>query len=225
MSGDTVNKVPLSAVQEKSTSKSQENDEVDLINNDSSNLVVRGNKKTEEIEIIFTHTEKSSDISIDELRDELRKLQNDSIENVTHEIDGRVGRIAIENINVPETSDSRNVREIVIQGKFLPWPKHYASNRPTLYEILDSSLFGRLSTNTDLDIERLLSKSQKFILNVSGRSYKKRSVSSDIDTIFETSVPADLILSVKGNKELSGNISAKFGFIYDYGYEYGGEYG
>lgn len=131
MSGDTVNKVPLSAVQEKSTSKNKETEEVDLDDFNDSNFVVTGSEETESIEIVFSHPEGASDISIPELRDQLRELQKKPIIDVTHEVDGKKGRIAIENFDIAESSDSRNLREVTIQGKFLPWPKHYTSNRPT----------------------------------------------------------------------------------------------
>jgi len=153
MSGDTVNKVPLSAVQEKSTSKDKETDEIDLDGFDDSNFVVRGSEETESIEIVFTHPENASDTSISELRDQLRDLQKKDIQDVTHEVDGKKGRIAIENINIAESSDVRNLREVTIQGKFLPWPKHYTSNRPTLYEILDSNIFTFLNTENTFSLD------------------------------------------------------------------------
>jgi len=200
MSGDTVNKVPLSAVQEKSTSKDKETDEIDLDGFNDSNFVVRGSEETESIEIVFTHPEDASDTSISELRDQLRDLQKKDIQDVTHEVDGKKGRIAIENINIAESSDVRNLREVTIQGKFLPWPKHYTSNRPTLYEILDSSISAILSIDEALNFDLSVDSGLFEIVNeTKGNLSRKNSLSS---------------FDFQSRLAFSG-----------YGYEYGDSYG
>jgi len=131
-----VEKVPLSAVQETSSSKSKETKELDLDDFSNNNFVVNGEESAEEVEISFSALEEGN-LSPEEIRDELNALKNKPIEDVTIEIDGKRGRIALENINVSESSDTRTYYDGSFSGKFLPWPKHFTNNRPKIYTFLN----------------------------------------------------------------------------------------
>ena len=143
--------IPISSIQDVSIEYSKEYDEMDLID-ENVNMVFIGEEALQNLSIDFTLNSQShpTQESIEEQKEEIKKVvQRDKTEN-GFEINGQRGYIAAENINIPETSQESNIIVGSLEGKFLPWPKHLPENIPTIIVIVSGSIDSKLILEGDI---------------------------------------------------------------------------
>jgi len=147
--------IPISSVQDVSIEYSKEYDEMDLID-ENVNMVFIGEEALQNLSIDFTLNSQSHPTkdSIEEQKEEIKKvLQRDKTEN-GFEINGQRGYISAENVSIPETSQETNIIVGSLEGKFLPWPKHFPENIPTIIVIVSGSINSELILDGDIGRNR-----------------------------------------------------------------------
>jgi len=139
---NSVNKVPLSSVEETTINKLKEVDEFDVVDNFDTNFILEGAEELEQIEInVFANqVSHPEDLDVDSQVSEIKSLSKEDVSENGFIINDKKGFISIENISIPEESNVSNLREITISGKFLPWPKHLPDKPPKNYEFLLKNL-------------------------------------------------------------------------------------
>ena len=135
---NSVNKVPLSSVEETTSDKSKEVDEFDVVDDFDTNYILEGAEELEQIEfnVLANEISHPENLDIDSQIKEIKSLSNKDISGNSFIINNKRGFISVENISIPEEGNVSNLKEITISGKFLPWPKHFPETRPINYIFL-----------------------------------------------------------------------------------------
>jgi len=115
--------VLVDAIEEINLSSAVETDEIDLLNKNN-NIVLSGADEAENIEISFTLVDGRVD-DIESLESDVRDLVSNPAKDNYFQFNDLEGRLSVENVSLPESSESRNLRNGSIDGKYLPYPKHY----------------------------------------------------------------------------------------------------
>lgn len=72
----------------------------------------------------------SSNLTLSEQKDEVRKLRGNGVSDNSFEYLDYKGYLLIENVDLTDDSDSRIVNEVVIEATYYPWPKFYSGSEP-----------------------------------------------------------------------------------------------
>jgi hypothetical protein len=145
----SIGKVPVSSIQNIEVSSSQEQSEVDLIDEDT-NFLFLGAESAEDINIDFTlYEDGTSSRTIEEQREELKQLIKEEDINNTFNFFGKKGRISVEDVSFPQDSSQSNIISGSITGQFLPWPKHFPDNTPTFIAFLSGDAYSSLNLDND----------------------------------------------------------------------------
>lgn len=137
--------VEIPVIQNVDISTSSSVDEIEMVEQDD-HLLYAGEESAPQIEIEFALVESlhRGGKIVEEQRKEVESLvESKSTQNIfTYNIFN--GRIAVEEVSIPESSDSPTYREGTIKGKYLAWPKHYPNfSLVTLPEVDFGRYFGR----------------------------------------------------------------------------------
>lgn len=180
--------VPIGYIQEINFSDGTSVDEIDLVSEDS-NIVVNGEDESKEVQISATLTKDSHPLSndVEEQRGDIKQLPNNSVEENSFISFGKQGYISVENVNVPESSDLSTVREVEIEGKFLPWPKQFPKDRPTFFIFTDGTIDGTFSSGGNIFVLTPVSGSVFSKFNSSGSLNNKGALNGNINSQFTTS--------------------------------------
>ena len=151
---NSVNKVPLSSVEETTLDKSKEVDEFDVVDDFDTNYILEGAEELEQIEFNVFANEIShpENLDIDSQIKEIKSLSNKDVSENTFIINNKRGFISVENISIPEEGNVSNLREITISGKFLPWPKYFPENKPKKFNFLFDKLDFNFDSISDLEL-------------------------------------------------------------------------
>jgi len=114
----------VDAIEEINLSSTVETDEIDLVNKNN-NIVLSGADEAENIEISFTLVDGRID-DIESLESDIRDLVSNPAKDNYFEFNDLEGRLSVENVSLPESSEARNLRNGTIDGKYLPYPKHFS---------------------------------------------------------------------------------------------------
>ena len=211
----------VDAIEEINLSSAIETDEIDLVDKNN-NIVLSGADEAENIEISFTLINGRVN-DIESLEDNVRDLVFNSTKDNYFEFNDLEGRISVENVSLPKSSDSRNLIDGTVEGKYLPYPKHFPDesgffllplgsiqgeyNQKGIISILrriEGGIDGSLSNEAKLNIRKILRA------NLKGNFSKEGTLSN--------------IVSMEGNINSSMDIN---GDLIDggYGTEYGSSYG
>lgn len=166
MSNYNIGTIPIPVIEEVQISSSVEEEEIDLIGKDS-NIIVNGSSQSKDINIDFILVDfesLSTDLSVEELRKEIKKLPRQISENNDFVYSGEVGRISVENVNIPENPPN-NIVEGSLEGKFLPWPKFFPDDEPAKFKFMVGE-YG-MDTEFEGEVNRIRGFEGDFILNTS----------------------------------------------------------
>ena len=203
---NSVNKVPLSSVEETTSDKSKEVDEFDVVDDFDTNYILEGAEELEQIEfnVLVNEISHPENLDIDSQIKEIKSLSNKDVSENTFVINNKRGFISVENISISEEGNVSNLREITISGKFLPWPKYFPENKPKKFIFL--FLFDKLNFNFDSisDLELLTT------------------LISNINANLKTDSNINLITSFNGN---FNGVLTDDGESGGYGISYGDSYG
>jgi hypothetical protein len=72
----------------------------------------------------------SSSKTIEEQKNEIRSLKDNSVIENTINFNEWKGHLLIEDIDFTDNSDSRIINEVEIDARYHPWPKFYPENEP-----------------------------------------------------------------------------------------------
>lgn len=147
---ESIGTVPVSTIQEIIFSESVETEELDLLSDDS-NIIVTGDNEVQEIDFLLVLDRNShpEGISIEEQREDIKRIVRRRAEENSIKFESKQGHLSIENINIPEKGDIQNINEVDVEGKFLPWPKHFPDNEPLDFFFIG----GNFSGTSDIDAE------------------------------------------------------------------------
>ena len=123
---DSIGETEIAVIEDVEVTNSVSHDESDYIEQ-GSNIVFVEEDGIEDITISFTLVKSAhpDEEDIWEQRRELKGLiKNRPIDN-SFQYDGMNGFLSIESIDLSESSNVQTIRRGEIEGKFLPWPKHY----------------------------------------------------------------------------------------------------
>jgi len=199
----TIGDVPISSVQDISINFFKEFDEIDQVDKNV-NMVLLGEESLKEVSIDFTLNSQSSPSgkSIEEQKEEIRKIvQRKETEN-SFVLDGQPGYIAAENVSIPETSQEVNIITGSLEGKFLPWPKHFPQNRPTIVLILQGRIETRFLLSGDASLELAIGGDIENNSNIDGDIVRSRSVKGTIQN--NSNIDGDIIIWKLLNSAFSG---------------------
>jgi hypothetical protein len=180
----SIGKVPVSSIQNIEASSSQEQSEVDLIDEDT-NFLFLGAESAEDINIDFTlYEDGSSPRSIEEQREEIKELIKEEDINNTFEFSGKKGRISVESVSIPENSSQRNIVSGTIEGRFLPWPKHYPDDFPSMVVFLQGNIYQEMDLDGELTVVKLLEGLISGDLSVEGNALIAKLLEGEVDSSF-----------------------------------------
>jgi len=170
---NSVNKVPLSSVEETTSGKSKEIDEFDVVDNFDSNYILEGAEELEQIEfnILANKISHPENLDIESQIKEIKSLSKKDVSENSFSINGKRGFISVENISIPEEGNVSNLREVTVSGKFLPWPKHFPNILPINYIFLSEKTSYR----------HFLNAIPSVLVGVDGEVYFSSLFSSKID--------------------------------------------
>ena len=208
----------VDAIEEINLSSAVETDEIDLVDKNN-NIVLSGADEAENIEISFTLVDGRVD-DIESLENDVRDLVSNSVEDNYFEFNGLEGRISVENVSLPKSSDSRNLIDGNIDGKYLPYPKHFPeedgffllpkakingkfNQKATLsiISLLLGSIESSLTSNGNIVFIEKLDGNIDSNININGNIFILRLLTGDIDSSLD--LQSELIISDSLRGELS----------------------
>jgi hypothetical protein len=126
--------IEIGSIQELSIGSSVSTREMNIYD-ESKNVLVSSEFQPYRIDINFRFSQSQlpRNVGVDRQRNRIKNLSENSMENNTFVYsDYFAGYISIESVNVPESSQSRNLIDGDISGVYLPWPKNFSENaRPS----------------------------------------------------------------------------------------------
>lgn len=122
----SIGNTTITSIQEVVLSASQEVDEMFIIGSTTNNAR-SGENLGQEIELSVTLVQSlhPNSLSVEEQRQEIKELTGISARNNSFQYQNLNGYISVESVDISETSDAPTLRRATIQGKYLPWPKHF----------------------------------------------------------------------------------------------------
>lgn len=72
----------------------------------------------------------SQSLTLERQRKEIKKLRNRSKLDNSFTYGDYKGYLLVEEVEIPDNSDSKIVDEVVIEARYFPWPKYYPENEP-----------------------------------------------------------------------------------------------
>jgi hypothetical protein len=217
--------IPISSVQEVIFTKAQENEEIDIIDDDS-NFILSGNDEGEEVEINFTllkqaHPER---LEIENQRDELKGLASSDASQNNFQYNGTEYFLSIGEVSIPESSELQTIREGTISAKAFPWPKNFEE-----VEVgVDKRNSGIIDLEFNLESDPIRSRSieDEIVYSMAVESFANifHSSQSVIDYSLETdgisnyllSVDSEIIYSLSVDSDSSLLFSVDSKIEYDY---------
>ena len=154
-----IGNTPVSVFEEISIQSGSEFDEIDLIDKNK-NIVLIGDEEGYNIDIDFSLIEDihPENESIESQRSNVKELASQEASNNFIRTDKLDGWLSIESISFPEDSELRNLRNGVISGIYLPYPKHFSQEnrgnqkRVTGFIQLDIGLDGTIALVTRFEL-------------------------------------------------------------------------
>jgi hypothetical protein len=183
--------VAIPSFQEVSFGTSQNQDEIDLIE-ENSNVLLTSEDEGEEITIAFTlvqnpHPEKAD---VETQREDVKSLvANDASDNYL-EFDGYEVFISIEDISIPQSGDRVNIYSGEISGTAYPYPKHFDDSRTGNNKVIAGGLDYPLFIKGDIN------------------SYPYLNL-NNLDYSFDVTAKRNLLYSVDGSIDLSFDLVAE----------------
>lgn len=179
--------IPIGSIQEISFSDGTSFDEIDILSEDS-NIILSGEDEITDIEIsvILTEDIHPDDFSVEEQRKELKELPKNPLQENSFIDLGRRGYISVENVDVSESSDIPTVREGVIEGKFMSWPKQFPDDRPAFFIFVKGDIQGDFNATGDLFLLAPLEGSFDGNFNSEAELNRITSLDGDLDGRFRT---------------------------------------
>lgn len=72
----------------------------------------------------------SQGYTLEEQKRDVKRLRKRSVEGNGFDFKDYKGHFLVENIDLPENSDSVAVEEVTVSGRYFPWPKYFSQNEP-----------------------------------------------------------------------------------------------
>lgn len=202
MTGTQIGDIVIPVIENIDISSSESKEEIDLIGEDEM-LILEGSEAADAIDIDFALTEQnhSSRDGVEDQRSNVKELVSSESAQNDFKYQEMEGYISVESISVPQDPTQSNYIQGTISGRYLPWPKHYPNNKPTIdwiiggitdveYRVGGEFLTGRIFTGSNVDyyfevdsesakIYSIIS-SYQFIMDLISESHKLYSISQDL---------------------------------------------
>lgn len=116
--------IPIASIQNVTVTNARETNEHNLLEKDK-NLVLSGHRTALEIEIEGTLVQSlhPQTKTVEEQRNEVKTLSSREWKENNFSFDQYDGFLSVEEVSVPEESDSSTIRNVTITGRLLPYPK------------------------------------------------------------------------------------------------------
>ncbi len=169
----------VDAIEEINVSSAVETDEIDLIDKNN-NIVLSGADEAKNIEISFTLIDKRVD-DLKSLESDVRDLVSNSVKDNYFEFNQLEGRVSVEDVSLPKSSDSRNLINGTIDGKYLPYPKYFPEE-DSFFLIPNAEIEGEFDQKSTLSIISFILGNIESSLTFNGNVVFIKKLHGDIDS-------------------------------------------
>lgn len=215
--------IPVAAIEGVEIASGKPSEDIDLIT-EGERLVFEKARTADKITInvALLEGDHPEELKVEDQRKDLKDLaSNDAKENSFTYMNFE-GAIAIDEVNVPESSSMPTYRQGTISGIYLPWPKHFPNTKPNhgklMKGVADLNLgvdaipsMGVISNGT-VDYSLSLTADGEVIRGMTGDVSLSMDITGDVDVIRGMTGDVQPSLDVQGDAEhANGPFGATFG--------------
>lgn len=166
---ESIGKVPITSINEVEITSGKDVEELDLVDDDT-NFILTADNLGNDISIQATLIENLhyDKYPVEKQREEVKSLVSEDAKSNDFSYNDFSGFISVSDIDVSENSDLDTIREVDINGKYLPHPQHFPEKTPASNRFFMGDIKYALEVDGEIFVFYSLSGNIEYNFNIDG---------------------------------------------------------